>query len=69
MLFCLLGSDQFFPLHIFLSDTSVQYTIHCAPNCTVYVSNCSLGRNQIRSEGGVALGAALAVNQTLQELR
>lgn len=34
-----------------------------------HVSNCSLDLNKIGSEGGVALGEALANNQTLQELR
>jgi len=35
----------------------------------VCVPNYSLDRNEIGPEGGVALGKALAVNQTLQTLR
>lgn len=33
------------------------------------VSNCSLDQNDIGPEGAVALGEALTVNQTLQEMR
>ena len=36
---------------------------------TLCVSNCSLDGNRIGPEGGVSLGEALAVNQTLQTLR
>ena len=57
-----------FQLHYVLGDTSVQYTIYC-PKYTVCVSNCSLDRNKIGREVGVALGECLAVNQTLQTLR
>ena len=51
-----------------LGDTSIQFTMYF-PNYTVCVSNCSLDGNEIGPEGGMALGGALAVNQTLQELR
>lgn len=35
----------------------------------VYMSNCSFDQNEIRSEGGMALGEALNFNHTLQTLR
>ena len=36
---------------------------------TFILSKCSLDRNVIGDEGGVALGKALKVNKTLQTLR
>ena len=59
---------QSFSLHYVVGATSVQYTVYC-PEYTVCVSNCSLDSNEIGPEGGVALGEALTVNQTLQTLR
>ena len=55
---------QSFSLHYVLDDPSAQYSKY-----TVCVSNCSLDKNEIGPEGGVALGEALALNQTLQTLR
>ena len=55
-------------MHCVVGDTSVQYTIYC-PKYTMCVSNCSLDWNRIGYEGGVVVGEALTVNQTLQTLR
>ena len=43
------------------------YSVTLITTC-VYL-NCSIDSNHIGDEGGGALGKALAINQTLQELR
>ena len=54
-------------IHLYsLISTSLHY---CSSICTFCVSNYSLDTNRIEAEGGVALGEALIINQTLQTLR
>ena len=58
------GFSTFLTLNCLLSDTSMQC---CSYELTM--PNCSLLQNEIAAKGGVALGKAFRVNQTLQRLR